>query len=200
MLLFDLKKDFKNLEPYWRDCINYIRMNCQSDKLYKNYLDIDLHRFLSMGLIIEDNKIISFGGAEINHARWGTGLSRVLSRFWIHPDYRHKIVQIENTQINYSPLILKINLEELEKQEFIKAAMITREGVGIHGFSRIVAIANTATTKTFHILEGKYNVCGQLDIIPDPCQQMIAMSILDDSLDLEIFLKDLEENTYFRKC
>lgn len=201
MLVYDLKKDFRNLEPLWNDCISFIKKECRSDKLYKNYINIDLKRFLSMAIVVVDDRIICFGGAEINVNRWGPNLSRVLSRFWISPEYRHRLVKVDNnTEINFSPLILDKNITALINHPEIKAAMITREGDGKNSFFRIVDIANTAVKKPFVILEEKHNVCGDVCPIPDSCKQMIALKMLTEDLSIEEFLKNLYSNTHFKKC
>lgn len=200
MLVCDLKKDFNTFEPLWIDCISFIEKECKSDKLYKNYLNIDLTRFLSMAIVVIDNKIICFGGAEVNIDRWGTDLSRVLSRFWISPQYRHKLVKVNNIGVNFSPLILDKNLTAVKNHPEIKAVMITREGEGKHSFSRIIDIANAAVEKPFTILDHKHNVCGNLYPIPESCKQMIALKLLDDSLSIDDFLKNLYATTHFKKC
>lgn len=197
MLVRDLKKDYDTFEKSWIDCMSFIEKECQSDKLYRNYLNIDLERFLSLAIVMENDRIIAFGGAEINQSRWGESLSRVLSRFWISPDRRHQLVKI-NKEINFSPLILDINLKALRNHPQIKAAMITREGDGKHSFARIVEIANTVAQTPFKILDDRYNVCGNVDPIPKSCVQMIAMTMLDQQISLEQFLHNLENNTYFK--
>jgi hypothetical protein len=153
-----------------------------------------------MAIVVVDGRIISFGGAEINIDRWGANLSRVLSRFWISPDHRHRLVKINNIGINFSPLILDKNLIALKDYAEIKAAMITREGDGKNGFSRIVNIANTVVKKPFVILEEKRNVCGDVCPIPDSCKQMIALKMLTEDLSIEEFLKTLYTTTCFKKC
>lgn len=199
MLVYDLKTDPEIVNPLWDDCMSFIKESCVSDKLYENYLNIDLKRFLSMAVIVDKNKIISFGGAEINIDRWGENLSRVLSRFWISPENRHRLVRTNNPGVNFSPLILKKNLEALRKHPQIKAAMITREGDGRNSFSRIVDIANSAVKEPFVILDNKYNVCGNLNPVPESCKQMIAVKMLDDQMLIDKFLEDLESTSYFKR-
>lgn len=200
MLVYDLKKDFNTIRPLWDDCTSFIKKQCRSDKLFENYLNIDLQKFMSMAVIVANNRIVCFGGAEINLARWGPNLSRVLSRFWISPDYRHRLVKVKNTGVNFSPLILDKNLNALKNHPEIKAAMITREGDGKNSFSRIVDIVNTAIENPFVILDDKHNVCGNVCPVPNSCQQFIALKMLDDNFTMENFLKDLYLNTHFQRC
>lgn len=153
-----------------------------------------------MAVIVVDDKIICFGGAEINLDRWGPNLSRVLSRFWISPNHRHRLVKVDNIGVNFSPIILEKNLSALENHPEIKAAMITREGSGKNSFSRIVEISNTAVKKPFVILDKKYNVCGNLSPVPDSCKQMIALKMLDKNSSIATFLENQHITTYFRQC
>lgn len=200
MLVYDLKKDFGLFEPLWNDCISFIKKECLSDKLYENYLNIDLTRFLSMAIIVVEGKIVCFGGAEINVDRWGKNLSRVLSRFWISPEYRHRLVRKDADGKNFSPFILEKNLEALKVYPEIKAVMITREGNGKKSFSRIIDIANTVVKKPFVILDEKHNVCGNLCPVPESCRQMIALKMLDETISTDTFLDSLYSTTYFKKC
>ena len=199
MLVCDLKKDYDKFEKLWIDCMSFIEKECRSDKLYENYLNIDLGRFLSLAIVIENDKIIAFGGAEVNQSRWGDNVSRVLSRFWISPTHRHQIVSI-NSSKNYSPLILDINLKSLRNHEKIKLAMITLQDDGKNSFKRIIDIANTVTENKFQILEGKFNVCGILNPVPESCKQMIGISQLDYSVDKNEILADLFSKGLLKKC
>jgi hypothetical protein len=168
-------------DPYWIDCLDYIRKNCSNDPLYENYISINPKYYLYFNAVLYQNRIISFGAIELSHVRWGAGIARVLTRFWIHPEHRSEsLTKWSSTSIRFSPLILEKQIEFLKSQKHINAAMITREGNYRKSFEKIVFLANTVKEINFEILPSRYNVCGVLKNPPSSCSQMIALASLKD--------------------
>jgi hypothetical protein len=174
--------DFKEIDHrVWSECLTRINNSCQTDLLYRNYKNLNPNNYYHFSVILEDNRIIAFGGIETNPNKWGNKLARVLTRFWIDPEYRTKsFTKWQSNNIRYSPLILKHQLDVLSNSS-IEFAMITREGNYKNSFIKIVELANTVSPSLFCIQEGKYNVCEKLDVVPESCKQLIAISELKNT-------------------
>jgi hypothetical protein len=197
LIIIDLKKDYGSYRQYWYRCLSYIESNCGSDQLYKNYLNIDLDYFINFIAIIYNDSIISFGGIEYNPNKWGDKIARVLTRFWIHPDYRTaSLTKWDDRSIRFSPMVLKPQLEFLSTRNDIFAAMITREGKYKRSFQEIVRLANTVSKNEFSIQEGLFNVCYP-DKEDDSCRQMIALSSLK-CLSIDQILTDAKEKRFLK--
>ena len=171
----------------WKDCTDFIKSNCHSDSLYKNYLEINFDKFLFFNCLIDDNKIVSFGGIEYSPSRWGIKIARVLSKFWIHPEYRSTgLTKWDENKIRFSPLILAPQLEFLKSQDTVKVAMITREGNYRKSFREISRLASSVSTDKFDLLDGRYDIC-RIRSDDDSCWQMISISSLGNEDKFEIF-------------
>jgi hypothetical protein len=180
----------------WTTCLEKIKKYGSKDALFENYINLDPSKFLYFSFVLKNNEIISFGAIEYNPHKWGEKLCRVLTRFWIDPEYRSQsLTKWSNTSTRYSPLVLKHQLEYLETNEQIEIAMITREGRYKKSFVEIVRLANSVSKNKFSILDGRYNVCGNLDYVPDSCVQMVAMSAIKET-DIKENVKQLEKHRY----
>jgi hypothetical protein len=195
---FDLKINYQTYQSEWHRCLDFIKHNCQSDALYQNYISIDLDQFLSFTILIEQGEIISFGGVEKKLDRWGESIARVLTRFWISPNYRTKtLTKWQSNSIKFSPTILKPQLEFLVKNTNIEAAMITREGNYVRSFNEIIRLANTVSENKFIIQEGRFNVCKPTNT-DLPCSQLIALSSLKNS-SISNILNQAQANGFLKK-
>lgn len=189
MIESDLKffsgMDEKN--QLWVNCKKFIQEFCVNDLLYKNYLDLDNKKLLFFNGIIHKNNIISFGGIEYSPSKWGIEIARVLTRFWIHPEYRSQgLTKWSTNKLRFSPIILTKQLEFLKTQPQIKAVMITREGPYDKSFLKIIELASTVSMSPFEIVPGLH----KLDRKPDSDEfQMIALSSLTNESQIEIFHK-----------
>lgn len=173
----------------WQDCKNFIESNCYKDNLYKNYLEIDFDKFLFFNCLISEGKIVSFGGVEYSPSKWGIKIARVLSKFWIHPEYRSSsLTKWSERKVRFSPLILSPQLKFLKSQDTIKVAMITREGDYRKSFKEISRLASTVCNDPFDLLEGRYNIC-RINHKDEACWQMISLSALGKENKFEIFKK-----------
>lgn len=188
--LFDIKENFHEFSKLWGQCLDYIKINCKNDPLYENYLEIKLENFECFIIMVDRDEIISFGGVDHRPERWGTDISRVLTRFWIKPTHRTQgLTKWRSDSIKYSPSILTPQIDFLKKQQKIKSAMITREGKYKNSFREIVRLANSVSPYEFKVMSGRYNVCQPLNSIPESCQQMIAVCSLADMPAEDIFSK-----------
>lgn len=186
--IFDIKQDFSNYSTSWNNCLDYIKINCQKDLLYENYLNIDLDKFDCFIVVVDKDEIISFGGVEHRPERWGEEISRVLTRFWIKPTRRTQgLTKWTSDSIKYSPTVLKPQLEFLKKQNKIKSAMITREGKYNNSFKEIIRLANTVSPYRFDILSNRYNVCQPMPTIPESCQQLVSLCSFTNESIYDIF-------------
>lgn len=177
--IIDIKKEFKDYENLWINCIEYLKINCYRDQLYQNYIDIDLDKFLTFTAIVYQNEIISFGGIEKRADRWGEYIARALTRFWISPKYRTSgLTKWRSDSIKFSPIILKSQLEFLKILPEVEAVIITREGDYLKSFQEIIRLANAVSDRKFVIMPGKYNVCESMNEPPESCRQFVAINNL----------------------
>lgn len=190
---------FKEIDfQLWIDCLSRIKNSCQDDALYSNYKNLNPYNYYHFSVILDGDRIISFGGIEFDPNKWGDKLARVLTRFWIDPDYRTKsFTKWQSKNTRYSPIILKHQLEFLSNSD-IDFAMITREGNYKHSFIKIVDLANTVAHSPFLIRDGRFNVCEKLNEIPESCKQFIAISSLKGS-NFDQYLKLINDNGLLKK-
>lgn len=177
MLAADLEIiDLKSNPKKFVDCLEWIKYHCESDPLWGNYLKIDLSDYLQFVGFAYNDTIVCFGGIEQKPERWGTEIVRVLSRFWIHPDYRTRsLTKWRDNAIKYSPLVLEQQMKYLSEHTAISAAMITREGRYLRSFQEIVRLANTVSYRQFHIQPGRFDICRNGNLT-DACRQLVAVN------------------------
>lgn len=174
--VLSLLENYQDLEHEWAQTKSFIKEKCKDDLLYENYIDIDLENFLSFHVMISENKIVCFGGVEYRPGRWGVDIFRVLSKFWIHPDYRSpNLTKWSDEAVALSPKILERQVEDIKKEYRDFTLMITRQGNYLKSFQRIVRLANTVNDCDFSIIDGKHNICGHLSN-QEECKQFIALS------------------------
>lgn len=177
---FEYFDNFNNNDEIWQSCINYIKINCRSDNLYENYINLNPEDYLYFNALTDQNKIIAFAGVEFRPSKWGIEIARVLTRFWIHPLYRSKsLTKWSDREIRFTPLLLKPQLEFLKSQNHIKLAMITREGKYKKSFIEISRLASLVAKDPFEIFPDRYNICKRTDV-SESCFQMISLSAISD--------------------
>lgn len=171
--IINIKAEFNNYQSQWNACLDYIKLACTNDQLYENYLSIDLDKFLFFTAVLYKDEIISFGGLEQRPDRWGQGVVRALTRFWISPKYRtQSLTKWRDNTIKFSPTVLKPQIEFVKSNPEIQCVIITREGNYRRSFEEIVRLANTVDT--FNLQPGRYNVCECMNTVPEACQQFVA--------------------------
>lgn len=200
MILTGLSKfyNIKNNSSLWQNCLDFIENNCHADPLYKNYLNLDPEKFFFFNGTIHNDEIISFGGIEYSPNKWGENIARVLTRFWIHPAYRSQgLTKWQGNHTRLSPLVLAPQIEFLKTHNKIKLAMISREGRYKNSFSYFLELANSVEDCNFKLIDGIYNVCEPMDIVPPSCKQLVAVSCLAP-FDYKLHLQELQQTGLLR--
>jgi len=191
--IIDIKKEISNYSTQWSACIDYLKINCKQDTLYQNYINLNLDNFLTFTAVFYQDDIVSFGGVEAKQDRWGNGIARALTRFWISPKHRTQgLTKWRNDSLKLSPVVLKAQLEFLKTVEDITTVIITREGKYLKSFGEIIRLANTVSEKEFQIMPGRYNVCECMDNPPESCRQFVAVNNIEtfrQASDLGFFKK-----------
>jgi len=160
----------------WQDCLKEIRVSCQADHLYENYLDIRPENYLFFNGVICKDKIVAFGAIEHSPSKWSKSIARVLTRFWIHPDFRgHSLTKWTEKKIKMTPLVLKPQLDFLKNHNDIEVAMITRQGKHYRWLRQFLKITNLVDNCKFQIVDGIYNVCEPMEQVPESCKQKIMI-------------------------
>jgi hypothetical protein len=188
MKVQDFCKDFD--EKLWNNTLDIIISN--NDELKNNYLTLSPNDFISWPVLIEDNEIVCFSGLQKNKERWGTKFARVNSRFYISPKYRHVWPgRMENSErfLNTRHL-LPIQISTAKELGF-EGVFMSREGDHKKVFELYVDLASRNTGHEFTVLEHRFNVCGNLDPIPESCKQWIAVHCFNGGVDL--WYKGMEE-------
>lgn len=173
-----------------------------NDPLKENYVNINLNEFLSFPVIIQNDKIICFSGAQVKHNIWGKNIARISTRFWKHPEYRinslHKLTNIECTlNIKYC---IPIQLEQLKKHN-IECFFMSREskktGRVMNAFSEYTTLINKEYNQNLKILPNRYKVCG-LNSENEKCNQFISLNHTENSLKIwNVNMKNFEINSDF---
>lgn len=182
----------------WNECLDVIQNRCFQDPLFKNYLNLDPSKYFYFSTIVYENKIISFGAIEYSPKKWGDEIARVLTRFWIHPDYRSNgLTKWGDHSIRFSPLILRSQLNFLKDHNKIKVAMITREGKYKKSFEEISRLATQVAEDSFEIADEVYNVCGDSEDLS--CYQMVSLSSLYSDIDKWKIFQRAKQQGHFKK-
>lgn len=195
MMLKSVLLESNPREDLWNECMETIKSCCHADPLYKNYINLVPEQYYYFVTAIVENRIVSFGAIEYAPHKWGEKIARVLTRFWIHPDFRSKgLTKWGPNAVRFSPIILGAQMEFLNAQNKIKIAMITREGKYSKSFKKITKLASAVSIDSFDILENIYNVCG--DSTDDSCCQMIALSSISSEDKWHIFSQAISDGFF----
>lgn len=194
--------NFYNIEyqsELWQKCLAEIKKNCQHDYLYENYKNLNPELYLFFNGIIHNGNIVAFAGIEYSPHKWGDSIARVLTRYWIHPTFRsNNLTKWTAKKIKITPLILSPQIEFLKTCDYIKAAFMTREGTRKRGLEQFLKIARLVNDCNFRIVDGLYNVCEPMDVIPESCKQMIAVSNLKE-FNWDEYLKNIQQKGLIKR-
>jgi hypothetical protein len=175
MKVIDLCTD-RTYDQMWFNIIEQI--DTGNDPLKDNYLTINFDDFKSFTAVVFDNTIIAFSGLQHNSKRWGDKSGRLLSRFYISPTYRHGLSLFNSTL--YTEFMLPIQLAAARNLK-LTSVFISREQ-GINSFGKFITYINQTISDTnFTVLNGKYDVCGIENPVPDSCKQYVALKLLSDN-------------------
>jgi len=168
-----VEKDYNAL---WTDTVEQIRVS--NDELKDNYLSIDFNLFKSFTAVISNEKIVAFSGLQFEPVRWGEQSGRVLSRFYIAPLHRHGLNLFNSTL--YTEFMLPRQLAAARDLN-LTSVFISREH-GFNSFSKFVTHMNQTIPDTnFTLLNGKYDICGIENPVPDSCKQYVALKLLSEN-------------------
>lgn len=172
----------------WQSCLAYIMNNCTEDIRYQNYLNLKKEDFISLPVVVIDNKIIAFSGAQIKE-EWGPNISRISSRFWIHPDFRHPATKFKESQKPWynSEYLIRVQLDVIRQKE-IPHVFISREGDYRKSFQKFIDLVNFYNNTNFSMLEGKYDILGTPQMI---AVHSVAGNNLEQYITEETFIKKL---------
>jgi hypothetical protein len=162
---------------------SFIKEHCYQDPLYENYKNLDLKDFICLTAVIDNNNIVALSGVQYKPERWGQNIVRMSTRFWMHPKYRiNALSKYDPTQRFYfnSQLMIPHQLNYL-KILGIKFAIITREGNYRRSFNKFIELVNYYNNTNFIVLNGMFNVCNHMSIVPESCQQIVAVHTFDNS-------------------
>lgn len=85
MIHLNLKQHEEWIEPFYQT-LGYAQS--LDDPLSRNYTRerVPLDQFPFFSIVVIHNQIVAFSGLQ--EGRWGSGIGRVASRLWVHPDWR----------------------------------------------------------------------------------------------------------------
>lgn len=149
----------------WVNCLSYIEKHCTEDNRFKNYLNLRKTDFISLPVVIKDQKIIAFSGAQVKD-EWGPNIARVSSRFWLHPEYRHTLTKFEKSTVPWynSEYLINVQLNVVRQKE-IPHVFISREGDYRKSFQKFIDLVNFYNSTNFLILEGTFSILTTAQLI-----------------------------------
>jgi hypothetical protein len=166
----------RNLLPLWYNVQQQIQES--SDLLKENYLNLNPADFLSFPAVIKDNKIICVSGLQSDVDKWGQGVARCSARMWIDPKYRFT----GGTRFTAGPKFLNsyyclpIQIQVAKKLGY--DCLFISRSENPKAFREYGHLVNANTNSRFKMLDGMYNVCGNLDLVPVSCRQYIMLDFL----------------------
>lgn len=162
---------------------DFIKENCLQDPLYENYANLDLKDFICLTAVLEQDEIIALSGVQSKPDRWGVNTVRMSTRFWMHPKFRISALSKYDPEQRFyfnSQLMIPHQLEFL-KQLGVNFAIITREGDYRRSFGKFIDLVNYHNKTNFRVLPGIYNVCDHMPVVPESCQQIVAVHSFSSS-------------------
>ncbi len=180
-----------NATSYLINFKHFIKEHCQQDPLYENYANLDIADFICLTAVLDQDEIIALSGVQEKPNRWGKNTVRMSTRFWMHPKFRISALSKYDPEQRFyfnSQLMIPHQLEFL-KTLGVRFAIITREGNYRRSFGKFIELVNYHNKTNFRVLEGIYNVCDHMPVVPESCQQIVAVH----SFDTSVFEDELEE-------
>lgn len=145
------------------------------DLLKSNYVGLDPKSFVSLPVVIADNKIVCFSGLQISQKKWGDKIGRCSARMWIDPEYRFKHItrftggnRFLNTTYSLPLQIAAANVLKLD------CLFISRE-TNLLGFKEYLKLIKINCRVEFVLEPTQYNVCGPQNVVPESCKQYVAV-------------------------
>jgi len=177
-------------DDLWSETIELI--STSKDKLKDNYLSLDPRSFLSFTALIHNGKIICFSALQSNNDRWGEDIVRCSARMWVHPDHRF----LGLTRFTQGKKFLNsyyLIPEQIKKAKMLgyRCIFMSREENPL-AFFKWSDLVNRNAGSGFINLPGRYNVCGNLNPIPESCKQYVSIDT-SNSQSLPIWHASMEK-------
>jgi hypothetical protein len=166
-----------NVESLLANFKCFIKEYCLQDTLYENYANLNITDFVCLTAVLDQGKIIALSGVQEKPNRWGKNTVRMSTRFWMHPKFRISALSKYDPEQRFyfnSQLMIPHQLEFLKKLD-VDFAIITREGNYRRSFSKFIELVNYHNKTNFRVLPGIYNVCDHMPVVPESCQQIVAV-------------------------
>jgi len=166
---YNLKQQPKFLNQFY-ETIDEISQS--SHPLAENYSRkrLNLDEFPFFNIVVEDDKIVAFGGLQ--EGRWGKGIGRVATRLWVRPDHRKKGA----VPSEFNSKILMPEQIKWAEQNGYDLVFWSRQYPNNRNFVRMIERSNRNCPYGYHheALPDVYNVC--MDISDDEsCWQKVAV-------------------------
>jgi len=172
-----------NAESLVANFKHFIKEHCLQDPLYENYANLDVADFICLTAVLDQGEIIALSGVQEKLDRWGANTVRMSTRFWMHPKFRISALSKYDPEQRFyfnSQLMIPYQLEVLKKLG-VKFAIITREGNYRRSFGKFIDLVNYHNKTNFRVLPGIYNVCDHMSVVPESCQQIVAVHSFSSS-------------------
>lgn len=172
-----------NAESLLANFKRFIKEHCLQDPLYENYANLVIEDFICLTAVLDQGEIIALSGVQSKPDRWGKNTVRMSTRFWMHPKFRISALSKYDPEQRFyfnSQLMIPHQLEFL-KQLGVDFAIITREGNYRRSFGKFIDLVNYHNKTTFRVLPGIYNVCDHMSVVPESCQQIVAVHSFSSS-------------------
>lgn len=171
----DLCQD-RSFDSLWFKKIEKIKDS--NDNLKDNYTSIQFNNFESFTMLVSDDNVIAFSGLQFLPERWGHQTARVLSRFYISPEYRHGSTLLTNEL--YTKYMLPTQISKARIMG-LSSIFVSRQ-YRLQSFSKFISRVNDTIQDTgFELLDGRYDVCGIEKPVPESCKQFIALKTLTEN-------------------
>jgi len=177
-------------DDLWKNVIKKVSIG--SDKLKENYINLNPKDFPCFTAVIENNEIVCFSALQLSLKKWGRDIGRCSTRMWIAPEKRFNGM----TKFSSGPKFLNsyycLPLQIKKSKDLgIKCLFMSREE-NPKAFKKWAQLVNNNCGTNFVCLEGRYNVCGNLNPVPESCKQYISLDISDDE-SLSIWKDNMEK-------
>lgn len=171
----DLCQD-RSFDSLWYEEIDKIKDS--NDNLKHNYTSIQFSDFESFTMLVSGNSVVAFSGLQFLPERWGRQTARVLSRFYISPEYRHGSTLL--TDDLYTEYMLPTQIS-IARGMGLSSVFISRQH-GLMSFGKFISQVNDTIRDTnFELLNGRYDICGIEKPVPESCKQFIALKQLTEN-------------------
>jgi hypothetical protein len=161
----------------WNQFRQYVTTT--TDDLKYNYIDLDPRDYVSFPVVIIDNIIVCFSALQTNSDWWGTGIGRVSTRMWIHPDYRHTGKFTGGDKFLNTTYCLPLQLAKAQLLG-LDCVFISREN-NLKGFDEYLKLIKVNCNTEFVMEPNKYALNGPCYVEdPESMKQWVMLYHLTD--------------------